>query len=340
MRVLHVIAGAPFGGAETAFVDLITALKKRGVDQHAVIRSHLQRAHQLTELAVPVTQVPFRKWFDWETPRALREVSQKFQPHIVQTWMERATTMLPKVSACHVGWLGGFYKVQSYRACRHIVGVTPGIIKHMVDNGWPAHKADVLRTFAVIEEAQPIDRCLYDTPVDAPLLLGLGRLHSDKAFDVLLKALVNVPEAYLWIAGDGVLRHELPQLAQRLGVANRVRFLGWRTDRAALLKTCDICAFPSRVEPFGTVIVEAWAYQAPLVTAASTGPREHVHHGDNGMIVPIDDVDALTDALRCVINDPVLRKRIVEGGWRDYQEKFTEEVVVSQYLALYNRLLS
>ena len=76
-----------------------------------------------------------------------------------------------------------------------------------------------------------------------------------------------------------------------------MRFLGWRTDRGALLRAADICVLPSRWEPFGTVMLEAWAAGTPLVAAASQGPAALIEDGGNGLLVPVDDVAALAAAV-------------------------------------------
>jgi glycosyltransferase involved in cell wall biosynthesis len=149
-----------------------------------------------------------------------------------------------------------------------------------------------------------------------------------------------VPEAFLWIAGDGPLRRKLEQLAEELGVARRVRFLGWRTDRAALLRAADICVFPSRYEPFGTVMVEAWATGIPLVAAASAGPRAYVRDGENGLLVPIDDAKALATAIARCIADADLRQRLIAGGSAIYAAEFTEASFVAAITALYREMLA
>src|SRR5262249_59953116 len=96
-------------------------------------------------------------------------------------------------------------------------------------------------------------------PAEALDPLRLPRLHEKKGLDVLLDALVELPQCMAWIAGDGPLEADLKARAARLGVKDRVRFLGWRMDRGALLAAADICVLPSRWEPFGTVMLEAWA---------------------------------------------------------------------------------
>lgn len=339
MRVLHIMAGAEVGGAEIAFLDLLRALHKRGVTQQAIIRTHEQRAGYLTTHGIPTYQAPFRKWFDWKTPRLIRQTVHAFQPDIVQTWMSRASTLTPNLDAVQVGWLGGYYNAKYYQRADYVVAVAPGILDDFRRQGWPADRMEVMRTFAtVIDNTQPVDRMLYNTPEGAPLILGLGRLHYEKGFDVLLKALPKVPGAYVWLAGDGPERADLHQLAHDLGVQERVHFLGWRTDREALLKAADICVIPSRLEGFGTVMIEAWANRVPLIASASAGPREHIVHGDNGLLVPVDDVDTLSMALDMLIADQSLAAHLVARGWEDYQDHFTEEAVTQKYIEFYHRI--
>ena len=343
MRVMQVMAGGDHGGAETFFVDLVSALQRRGLEQRAVIRRNPERAEILRAADVPLSELRFGGPLDLWTKPALKREVQRFRPDIVQTWMVRATKACPASppgqAFVHVGWLGGYYKPPHFRACDHVVGVTQDIAEHMRAAGWAEARAHYLPTFAVHEPAAPLDRADYDTPAEAPLLLALGRLHAKKAFDVLLKALPAVPEAWLWIAGEGELRGELERQAAELGVAGRVRFLGWRYDREALLATADLCVFPSRYEPFGTVTIEAWAAGTPLVAAASAGPAGVIRDGEDALLVPIDDVEALGAAMRRLLDEPELAQSLVAAGRRRYEAEFTEEACARQYLAFYESLL-
>ena len=172
------------------------------------------------------------------------------------------------------------------------------------------------------------------------MLLTLSRLHEKKGLDVFLAALARLPGCIAWIAGDGPLEADLKALSVRLGVADRVRFLGWRTDRGALLAAADICVLPSRWEPFGTVMLEAWAAGTPLVAAASQGPAALIEDGSNGLLVPIDDAPALAAAIGRLIADPALEARLIERGRADYHKDFTQEAVTRRMIALYTEIIA
>jgi glycosyltransferase involved in cell wall biosynthesis len=165
----------------------------------------------------------------------------------------------------------------------------------------------------------------------------MGRLHSDKAHDISLRALRRLPDAHLWIAGSGPLEGELKALAQELGVADRVRFLGWRDDAPSLYRTADICLFPSRIEPLGNVVLQAWAHDIPVIAGASKGPAALVNDGEDGLLVPLENPDALAAATRSLLDGVDLRARLVAGGRERLAHEFSPGAVVEQWRELFAR---
>lgn len=336
MRVLGVMAGAGQGGAEAFFERLMTALPQAGIESAAAIRTDDARAARLRAGGLAVTQAPFGGWFDFGTAWDIANAIERFEPDIALAFMSRAAIKLPGRyvlghKPVYVGRLGGYYDLKYYKRCRHLIGNTKDICDWIVRQGWPAARVAYLPNFVDATPAQAADRAALDTPADAKLILALGRLHENKAFDVLLAALAKLPNAYLWIAGTGSLAADLRAQAQALGIASRVRFLGWREDTAALLAACDVLACPSRIEPLGNVVLEAWAQNRPVVAAAATGPAALIADGRNGLLVPIDDADALASALSRVCDDAVLAKGLVQEGAFSYQKAHTKEAVVRLY---------
>ena len=338
MRLLQAMAGAQHGGAEAFFERLVGALHNTDIDQKIVIHKGPEREARLASYGVTAKTLPFGGMLDMYTPLALRCMAKHFKPDVVMTWMNRATAKMPRGDYLHVARLGGFYDLKYYKHCDHLVGNTRGIVDYLIEQGWPADRAHYLPNFVTVDAAPPISRAEFDTPEDAPLLLSMGRLHTNKAFDTLLDAMISVEGAYLWIAGEGPERLALETQAYNRGVDQRVRFLGWRQDIAALLATCDIYVCPSRHEPLGNVVIEGWAAGKPVVAAASQGPSELITHDDSGFLSPIDDAAAMAANLNRVMGDADLGAQLVAGGTRAYEAAFTQDVVVQKYMEFFDHI--
>lgn len=339
MRVMQAMAGAPFGGAEAFFTRLVLALHRAGLEQRVLIRADAKRRQTLRDGGIAPVELPFGGLADVKTRLAFRREIKTFQPDVVLTWMNRATRFCPASKEyVHVGRLGGYYNLKYYRHCDHLIGNTRDIVRYLRDSGWPPKRVHYLPNFVAQDRADPVPRASLFTPDDAKIVLAMGRLHPNKGFDVLLKAVAEMPDVYVWIAGEGPLRDELEDLAVRLGSKPRVRFLGWREDTAALFAACDVLAFPSRHEPLGNVVLEAWAREVPVVSAASQGPKSLIKNAKNGLLVPVDDAGAMGHAIREVLDYPDLARRIAREGFRTFKEGYTEDKIVFQYLEFFEHI--
>jgi len=344
MRLLQLLSGAPQGGAETFFVSLASAFERAraagtvALDQRAVIRRNAARAQALSAAGVEVRELGFGGRLDLATRRRLKREVADFQPDVVLAYMNRAASWMPAGDFLKCARLGGYYDIKYYRRCDHLLCITEHIRQHMIQQGWPESRAHVLENFATVDDLPAADRAAHDTPADAPLLLVPSRLHVNKGLDVMLRALAREPRAYLWLAGSGPEQARLQELARQLGVQERVRFLGWRADRGALFRAADIVVFPSRHEPFGTVSLEAWAYQRPLVAADASGPAGLVQDGRDALLVPREDDAALAAAVGRVIDDPAFARKLVEQGHARYLRDYTEHACVRRYLDTLGRL--
>jgi glycosyltransferase involved in cell wall biosynthesis len=242
--------------------------------------------------------------------------------------MSRAARFTPAGEWVLAGRLGGFYDLSHYRHCDHLIGNTKGIVKWITAQGWPASRAHFVPNF--------VPDLLGTAPANLnaasrPILLAMGRLHRNKAFDVLIRALPRVPGADLFIAGEGPERQALTQLARRENVSDRVHLLGWRSDTGALLAAADLFICPSRLEPLGNVVIEAWSARRPVVAAASQGPSELIEDGRTGVLVAPEDPAALAEALRDLLNSPERAQRLANGGRVRYEASFAEAPVVARW---------
>ncbi len=345
MRVMHLMAGAEAGGAETFFGRLVVALQKTAIDQRLIIRPAPAREAMLTGASVEFSTAPFGGLLDLKTPKILKQEFGLFGPDVVLSWMNRPTRFVSRQSAgarkrfVHIGSPRGYYAPKYYRKCEHLIVTTKGLAKFYYDHGRPAEQISVIPNFAPDIQATPISRAQFDTPEKAPLLLALGRLHKNKGFDILLKAMLDLPDHYLWLGGAGPLDQDLKVMAYTLGIAERVRFLGWVDDPGPLYAAADVFICSSRHEPFGNIIVEAWLHSTPIIAAASEGPTSLIEDGKTGVMVPNEDAAALSTAIRKLRGDPALMGQLAVGGRSRYEDAFTEEQVVGQYLDLFERLI-
>ena len=338
MRVMQIMAGSTHGGAEAFFERLTLALHRDGLSQRAVIRRNRARAQHLAREGVPVTQLPFGGPLDLYTRWRIGREIAAWSPDVVLAWMSRAAVKTPRSRTVVCARLGGYYDLKYYRHFDHLIGNTEDIVAYIREQGWPAERAHYLPNFVSAKRSEPLDRAAFATPRDAPLLIALGRLHSDKAFDVLIDALAEVPGAYLWIAGIGPEDKALRNRVAAHNLESRVRFLGWRKDIEAILATGDIFLCPSRIEPLGNVVIEAFAQGLPVIAAASHGPVSLIEDGVSGLLTPIDDAKALAAAINRMIADQALRYALAREGFATYQRQFTEAAVVANYRAFFEKV--
>ena len=342
-RILQVIAGAEHGGAEAYFVRLCQALADAGIPQHIVMRPNAARRQALEEADLPIAEAPFGGRLDRQTKKRLAAEIAAFKPDIVMSYMSRASLFVPPCGRdddyVTIGRLGGYYDLKYYRHLDHLVCNTRDLVDYVIHEGWPRERAHHVPNFVVDRQAPPAARSPLRTPEDAPLIFALGRLHKNKAFDVLLRALADLPEHYLWLAGDGPQRQALKSLAEELGVTERVRFLGWRDDPAPYYAAGDVFVLPSRHEPLGNVMLEAWMHGRPVVATESQGPCEIVESDSEALLVPIDDPAALAAAIRDVTDDPERAAQLAQAGRAAYERDYTQASAVARHRALFDAVL-
>jgi glycosyltransferase involved in cell wall biosynthesis len=336
MRIAQIMAGAREGGAELFFERLSIGLHEAGEAVLPVIRREPARAARLMAAGLAPVQLGFGGPLDVLTGPRLRRALAAFRPDIAIAWMRRAARFAPRGPWVLAGRLGGYYDLGAYRACAHLIANTEALGQWIVAQGWPAARVHVLPNFVPdLGGAAPVPRAALGVPEGAPLLLGLGRLHRNKGFDILIRALARLPGAHAVIAGEGPERAALEQLARATGVAERVHLPGWRQDVGALLATCDVFVCSSRVEPLGNMVLEAFSAARPVVAAAAAGPAELIDPA-RGVLVPIDDAAALADAIAALLDAPARAGALAAAG----RARFVTAFAAGPVLALWRETLS
>lgn len=171
-------------------------------------------------------------------------------------------------------------------------------------------------------------------PAGAPLVVHVGRFHAWKGQQVLLRALALEARAHAWLVGaplfgEEAFGAELRAEAQRLGLADRVKFLGFRDDVPRLVRAADIVVHSSVYpEPFGRVVVEGMLAGRPVVASAAGGVGEIVQDGETGLLVPPDDPAALAAAIGRLLDDPAKARAMAGRGAAHARTHFTRAAMI------------
>lgn len=183
-----------------------------------------------------------------------------------------------------------------------------------------------------------------DWPAERLLIGAVGRLAEEKGFDVLIRAVARLAaegrDVGLAIAGDGPEHARLTQLVAELGVADRVRLLGFVADPTALYEAMDVYALSSRREGLPNVLLEAMAFEVPIVAARVAGVPKLVDDGASGLLIPAEDLDALVATLGRLCEDAALRRRLGQTGRETVVNRFSFAARMAKIAAVYNDVLA
>ena len=370
MRILFLIDNLRPGGAQKALLAIATALKSSGSEPTVWCLGGSSEIEQaFTARGIPVLGRPSSVWRTLAQPLALARFLQREKIDVLQTFLfhsdvagriagRLAKGIRRRNRPCVVGsvrasnlrnrwwqfllaratarWADAFSSV-SWRSLQFAAeheGVDlerARVIPNGIDlASWKTPPRDVARR-------------LLDVLPDDFVVATVGRLHAQKGYKHLLRAAVEVlrkqPNALFLIAGYGPLRKKLEARTQRLRIARRVRFLGYRKDVETLLAASDLFVLPSLWEGMSNAILEAMAAARPVVATAVDGNVEQVSEGETGLLVPPADAPALAGAILRLARDPVSAERMGRAGRRRAEELFSLERMTSAYLDFYAELL-
>lgn len=323
MVIQHLIAPAPFGGAESVVLALATGHRRRGHDVSVVVVVHGEDsgdfARTLRAARVPVfaIRVPPRGYL--RERRRLASMLRAFEPDVVHTHGYRADVLdgpvvreagIPVVSTVH-GFTGGDFKNRLYQWLQRrslayfdgVVAVSRPLAEELRASGIPAEKVVTIPNGAP-PPARPMPpkaaRRMLGVPEEGFLAGWVGRLTPEKGPDVFIEALAR-PElrtsgVSASVIGDGPLRGRLEARATELGIPRSVRWHGAVPGAARLFRAFDVLVLSSRTEGTPVVVLEALAAGVPVVASAVGGVPDAVA-GARARLVPPDDPRALAQAL-------------------------------------------
>jgi glycosyltransferase involved in cell wall biosynthesis len=303
MRVLNIMLARQRGGVETMAVRYHQALAQGGFE----VLSAGHPEGMLTEALDANAVRPLSAYLNYDPIAALSlgMLARWFKPDLVLAHGNRAAGIalmpLSGVAARTVQVVHNFRHKPDVNRLRAAIAVS-GPIHASLRNQFPD-----LAVFEVDNFAALSPHPVKPAPEGVPVLGTLGRLHVNKGLDVVLQALARLRDdgvaVRLKIAGDGPIKDELVHLATALGLNHQVEFCGWMTPAGDYLRGLDLFLCPSRVEPFGLVVIESMAAGVPVVASDIDGPRQSLHEGRFGYLCAREDPAAMADAIKQAIAD-------------------------------------
>ena len=373
MRVVHIIKVTRISGAERHLLLLLAGLRSHDVDARLVILVERDKPmdEMLAEAAdrdIPTTSLVIRRDYDLALLWRLRALLRDQNPDLVHTHLVHAD-LFGYVAAKTAGVRhvissrhndDQFRYRPRWRSIHHRlwrwtdggIAISHSIKQFVIEvEGAPADKIAVVQygiDFAWISDdeiASARQRLRADLGLgkDALVLGMVCRLVEQKGIPYALEAMRRTreryPKAHLVIAGDGEKSDELRRLASALGIADRVHWLGWRSDAADLMAAFDLLLVPSLWEGFGLVLLEAMARRVPVIASRVGAIPEVIAHGETGILIEPRDVDALAQAMARLLDDRALRKYMGLLGVARLEERFSSERMVAETIAVYEQVL-
>ena len=356
MKILYVITGLAQGGAERVVCDLADKMHKKG---NQVKIAYLTGEILTSPVYSDIELIKINLNSILSLPLAyicLLRLIKEYQPDVVHAHMVHAnilsrlirttTPMTKLICTAHNSNEGGCIRKLAYRITHNLADLTTNVSRTAVSS-FEIDRAVPKGGMKCVYNGVDFDSFIYNSSareeiikeltlkIDRKIILAVGRFNEQKNYPNLLKAVSylkkqNTEDFFLLIAGDGELRTEIEALIVELDINDEVIVLGRRNDVATLMSACDVFVLSSDYEGLPTVLIEALACQAQVVSTDVSGVREIV--GKYGKIVPTKNPISLADAIKERLQNS--NKNVF--AHQHVKNKFDLDLISDKWLKIYN----
>jgi len=366
MKILHIYKDyyPVLGGIENHIKFLAEGQAQRGHEVTVLVTNTGRRTMVAERNGVSIiktgrlgsiSSAPISLSFPWHLARLRPDIAHlqfPYPPGEAANWLlGRARRTIISYQSDVVrqqGWLR-FYRPIMWRVLRaadRLIASSPNYVRTSPYLSRLVDKCTVIPLGIDVERFQHAEEDLVDDirrRYGTPLIFFVGRLRYYKGLQYLIRAMSQVP-ARLLIGGVGPMQHEWEAEVQKLGLGEKIIFLGEVSDAhlPALYHAADLFVLPAshRSEAYGLVQIEAMASGTPVVcTELGTGTSWVNRDGETGLVVPSCDPDALASAIARLLEDEDLRRSMGARAALRAQEEFSAAVMIDRVLALYTELL-
>ncbi|MGQ4807327.1 D-inositol-3-phosphate glycosyltransferase [Candidatus Entotheonellaceae bacterium PAL068K] len=355
MKIVHVDSHISWRGGEQQVVYLTGYLHDWGHQSLIVCQPHSALYQRASAAGVPTWPLRMRHEGDvvaaWQLGAYLRrrqvDLLHMHTPHAHMLGL-MASMMAPSVKQVvsrRVDFAPRRNRLSRWKYTRPGVtylAVSEAVRQVLIAGGVAAHQVQTVYSGIDLERFEAVPQAAPLFAAGTRVVGTVGHLAGHKGHRFLLDALPDVvrtePQVGLVIAGSGALRLTLETQAAALGLADRVRFTGFRQDILALMRGFEVFVFPSVLEGLGTAILDAMALGKPVVATRAGGIPEVVEDGVTGLLVPARDPEALARALCHVLQHPEQGRAFGEAGRKRVERHFTAARMAAQTLQVYQQL--
>lgn len=358
MKVLHVEAGRHYYGGARQVAYIIEGLAQRGVSN---VLACPPQAGIGAAVAGHATVVELEMGGDADAGMAWRlaKLMRAERPDIVHLHSRRGADLWGGIAARLTGtpcvlsrrvdnpeprWLVAL----KYGLFDHVITISEGIRAVLMSEGLSPLKVSCVRSAVdATPYLAPVDaaafRREFDLPASSCVIGVVAQLIPRKGHRYVIDAIDALrqshPDVRVLFFGQGPLREELEAEVTQRGLADLIRFAGFRTDLPCWLGGLDILAHPADMEGLGVSLLQAAAAAVPIVASRAGGLPEAVADGESGLLIAPGDVAGLIDTLRRLLDDAPLRHRLGAAGRARILAGFSVDAMVEGNLAIYRRVL-
>ena len=355
MHIIHLVSNHTWGGGEQYVLDLARTMAAEGHCIEIISRPVSQVVDRFTKAGLaPVAKMPLRGAIDFISPLRLASRLRQCDDVIIHVHNFKDAIIATRARS-----LSGNGKVRVVLT-RHLIkeGHTSGLYRDLYARLDAIIFVSELAREGFLKSNPPVDRSKLHvvhnsirvpspstapeltTPSDTPIIMCHGRISPEKGLDTLLNALSRITDCkwILRIAGEGTAQHvgPLKQQAVRLGIAERVEWLGFRTDIHSVIPTATIGVVPSTwQEPFGLAVLDYMAHGVPVITTNNGAQPEYLTSGQDAILVPPADADALAKALRSILSSPEHGATIGRAGAETFNSRLSYPHFLNNIYSVY-----
>ena len=373
LKVIHIIGGGEYGGAEDHIIQLLKQLKERDIEPQVICFYDALFSKRLREAGIPVTVLDYKR-FDLRLFNGIRRVLEEEQPDVVHTHGVKAN-FFGRISAGKAGVpllvttvhsllrydyenpvsyrLAKFLEDATRKRSDYFVAISHTIEKELAKSKVPAEKIQLVshgidtKRFSPQPDAAADELGLeWKDGNQQKILIGaVGRLQDVKGFSHFIDACARLEKerpglCRFVLIGDGPNRSALEQQVKKRKLEHCFRFAGFREDVDHCLKALDLYVSSSLSEGLGLAVMEALASGTPVVTTGVGGVTDFAVHEDNALVINPGNADEIAAALLRLIDEPELADQIKRRGVEDILKHYSLDKMGEETSGYYRKWLA